>query len=105
MDAETAQRKLERARNEVAKLNAQLAQARRKKRDEDRTRAGISLEICRFGLDREELHIGCMLYAMEAMQERPDLEEQFRAAGAACISAARIAREGANNDRQTSGNL
>ncbi|MDR3560574.1 MAG: hypothetical protein P4N59_03895 [Negativicutes bacterium] len=93
MNVKTTQGKLARARSVVAKLNALIAQEWRKKRNEDRTRAGISLETCRFGLDREELHIGCMLHAMEAMRERPELAEQFRTAGATCRAAAGAPRE------------
>lgn len=93
MNPKTTQKRLAQARSVVARLNALIAQERRKKRDGDRARAGISLEICRFGLDREELHIGCMLYAMEALREQPDLAGQFRTAGAACIAAARATRE------------
>lgn len=91
MDVEVSKikQKLARAKSEVSELNAKLLQAQRRKRDKDRSKAGMSLEICQFGLDREELHVGCMLYAMKAIRENPQLEEELRAAGVACLEEAK----------------
>lgn len=77
---------LDRAKRDQAKWAKILYEQRKKKRQKDLENAGTSLLACGFGLEKEDLHIGCLLYAMQAMKETPELEEQFKRAGAAILA-------------------
>ena len=88
MDVEKAAKKLAKAKEEVSRYNAILTEQKKKKENDDKMQSGVSLILCGFGLEQEDLHIGCMLYAMKAMEENPKFREQFRAAGAKTIAAA-----------------
>lgn len=83
---EKAEAKLDRAKREQEKWAKILLEQRKKKRQKDLENAGKSLLACGFGLEKEDLHIGCILFAMQAIKDDPALEEQFKKAGAAVLS-------------------
>ena len=84
---EKAAAAVDKAKREQEKWSKILLEQRKKQHQKNLENAGNSLIFCGFGLDREDLHIGCMLYALEAMKENPELEEQLKAKGAAVLVA------------------
>lgn len=83
---EKAAKAVDKAKREKEKWSKILLEQRKKNHQKSLENAGNSLIFSGFGLDREELHIGCMLYAMEAMKEKPELESLFKEKGAAVLA-------------------